>query len=343
MDKTAQLIHEKALELGYEKCGIIPVEMMSGYEEKFHERTQKIPGSQPFYQGQERLLKFKEEYPWAKSIVILAKSYSKYEVPESLNGHIAKHYLMDTRVNESTTEFQNSILLEQYMQDLGMRTAINRKFGIIGMRWAAMQAGIGVIRRNNFFYTESGSWICLEAFLVDGEMELIEETRLKPCPPNCDRCIKACPTKSLCEAYAMNPLKCVSFLTTFGGRDLSNESLAAEFGDWIYGCDICQDVCPMNHGKWGGTEKFPELEELSDVVTIENILNMDEETYKEKIQPKFFYLAPDELWKWQVNTLNYMNNHFNQTYSSAISEARNSKYPKVREMATAICLKREIS
>ena len=155
--------------------------------------------------------------------------------------------------------------------------------------------------------------------------------------------MKACPTQSLCEAYAMNPLKCVSFLTTFGGRDLLNEPLAAEFGDWIYGCDICQDVCPMNHGTWGGTEKFPKLEELADVVTIENILNIDEEIYKEKIQPKFFYLAPDELWKWQANVLNYMNNHFDQTYISAISEARNSKYPKVKEMAAAICLKREIS
>lgn len=338
--EIAQLIRQKALKLGYEKCGIIPVGMMSEYENKLNERTQKIPESQPFYQGQQRLVKFKEEFPWAKSVVVLTVPYSKYHVPESMSGHIAKKYLLDTRIDENTKEYQNSVELEQYIRNLGMRTSTNRKFGLVGLRWAAMQAGLGIIRRNNFFYTESGSYISIEAFLTDYEMKLVEEQKLSPCPNNCDRCIKACPTESLCGAYMMNPLKCVSFLTTFGGRDLLKESLATQFGEWIYGCDVCQDVCPMNRGKWIGKENFPQLEALSDILTAENILKMDEKTYKEKIQPKFFYLTPDELWKWQVNVLNYMNNYFDKKYKSSIIESCNSNYSKVREMATAICIKR---
>lgn len=342
MDTIAELIHQKAIELGYEKCGIIPVEMMSEYEDKLNQRTQKVPESQAFYQGQQRLIKIKEEFPWAKSVVVLTVPYSKYHVPESMSGHIAKHYLMDIRINEETKEFQNSIVLEQYFKELGMRSATNRKFGIVGLRWAAMQAGLGIIRRNNFFYSESGSWVVIEAFLVDYEMKLIEATKIAPCPKSCNRCIKACPTASLNEAYTMNPLKCVSFLTTFGGRDLLKESLATQFGEWIYGCDICQDVCPMNCGKWIGKEEFPHLEELLDILIAENILKMDEKTYKESIQPKFFYLTPDELWKWQVNVLNYMDNNFDIKYKSSIIESCNSKYSKVREMATAICRKREL-
>ncbi|WP_349668859.1 4Fe-4S double cluster binding domain-containing protein [Lacrimispora sp.] len=341
-NSIAKLIQQKALDLGYEKCGIIPIEMMTGYEEKFNERTQKVPQSQPFYQNQQRLIRFQEDFEWAKSIVVLVKRYSKYRIPESLKGHIAKHYLTDSRINENTKEFQSSTALEQYMQELGLRTATNRKFGIVGVRWAALQAGLGIIRRNNFFYTESGSFISLEAYLTDCEMELIEKPDLPPCPPNCNRCMKACTTASLSDAYTMNPLRCISFLTTFGGRNLPNEPLASDFGDWIYGCDMCQDACPMNHNKWTGQNEFPGLSELEPYLTMENILEMDEDFYRQNIQPKFFYLSPDELWKWQVNVLNFMDNRYEDHFAPAIIKAQKSKYEQVREMAEIISTKHNL-
>ena len=73
------------------------------------------------------------------------------------------------------------------MNELGVKTATNRKFGVVGLRWAAMQAGLGLVRRNNFFYTESGSYVNIEAFLTDRDMELIDTTELPPCPQNCVR------------------------------------------------------------------------------------------------------------------------------------------------------------
>ncbi len=343
MDPIAKLINQKALELGYEKCGIIPVGMLGGYEEKLNERVHKIPESSAFYKGQQRLVQFQKEYPWAKSVVVLTVPYSIYKLPQAVNGHVAKKYLFDTRIDENTKEFQNSLALENYMQELGLKTGTNRKFGVVGLRWAAMEAGLGIIRRNNFFYTESGSWINIEAFLTDREMELIETPGLRPCPKGCDRCIKACPTASLCEEYTMNPLKCISFLTTFGGKDLPKEPMAAQTGGWIYGCDVCQEVCPMNRGKWIGHEEFPGLSGLADALDAEQILKMDEQFYKEKVQPKFFYLTPDELWKWQVNSLNYMDNQYEDRYRSAILEACGSSHEKVREMADFICRKRRLN
>ncbi|HAK73642.1 MAG TPA: Fe-S oxidoreductase, partial [Sporomusaceae bacterium] len=74
--------------------------------------------------------------------------------------------------------------------------------------------------------------------------------------------------------YTMLPNTCVSFMTTFGGRNLPQESLRKTFGNCIYGCDICQDVCPMNKGKWQEEENFPGLAELSPALTPENILQM---------------------------------------------------------------------
>lgn len=337
METIEQMIQKKAYELGYEKCGIIPINLMEGYAEKFEERMQKVPESRPFYQGQQRLVNPLEVYPWAKSVVVLAVSYGKYKVPEEVKGHIAKAYLFDVRVDTNTKEYQNNRALEKYMQELGLKVETNQKFGVVGMRWAAMQAGIGIIRRNNFLYTESGSWVHLEAWVTDREMELKETNNVPQCPKGCNRCMASCPTKSLSDPYTMLPNACVSFLTTFGGRNLHEEPLSKTFGDCIYGCDICQDACPMNRGKLKGEEEFPGLAELAPELTPENILNMEEDFYREKVQPKFFYLSPEELWKWKVDVLNYMRNNYIESYKPLIINACNNENEKICEMANSIC------
>lgn len=337
MDTIEQMIQKKAHELGYEKCGIIPISLMDGYGEKLNERIEKIPKSKMFYQAQQRLVNVKEIYPWAKSVVVFTSHYGKYKVPEILNSRIAKAYLFDTRVDENTKEYQNNRELEKYMQELGLRVETNQKFGVVGMRWAALQAGVGIIRRNNFLYTESGSWVHLEAWVTDREMELKETNNVIPCPKSCNRCMENCPTKSLSEPYTMSPTECISFLTTFGGRDLPQEPLSKKFGNCIYGCDICQDACPMNKEKWKSQEEFPGLEELSYSLTPENILNMKEDFYREKVHPKFFYLSAEELWKWKVDVLCYMRNNYNESYKTLIISACNNENNKINEMARSIC------
>lgn len=340
MEMIEGLIQKKAYELGYEKCGIIPVQMLEGYGEKLEERLKKVPGSSRFYQGQKRLVNFLEEYPWAKSAVVLAKSYSKYKIPEGLSGRIGRYYLFDGRVDEMSEEYHSNKALDAFMRELGLKVATYDKFGVLGMRWAALQAGLGIVRKNNFFYTEAGSWIHIEAWLTDREMKLVEKNTLKPCPENCDRCIRSCPTTSLYEPFTMNPLKCISFLTTFGGRDLPKEPLRESFGACVYGCDICQEVCQMNQGKWSGENDFPGLEELAPHLSVESIITMEEEFYRQRVQPKFFYLSPEELWKWKVNALNYMDNRYEERFKSRILNACESEHEKVREMAKHICVKR---
>ena len=343
MSNIAKMIEQKAYQLGYEDCGIIPVQALDGYAEKFEERIQKVPMSEYFYRGQRRLTHPLELYPWAKSVVILVARYGKYKIPEPVKGHIANSYLLDVRADAQTKEFQNSLALEQYMQELGLKTVTDRKFGVVGLRWAAVQAGLGIVRRNNFFYTNSGSWVHLEAWLTDAEMELVKTTNIRSCPQGCSQCIKACPTQSLSSPYTMQPLTCISFLTTFGGRNLPQEPLREKFGPWIYGCDICQNACPINKGGWEEIEEFPGLSELAPALTPENILEMGEAFYREKIQPKFFYLSPDELWKWKVNALNFMHNNYQEKYKPYILAACESENERIRELAQLIAAKLPIS
>jgi epoxyqueuosine reductase len=333
-----QMIQDKAYALGYEKCGIVPIQALDDYGEQLQERIQKVPFAEKFYERQKHFASIQQEYPWVKSVIVVAVRYGKYKIPEHLKGHIGKAYLFDSRVEQGS--IRNSLAMEKYLQELGLKVASNQKFGMIGLRLAAMKAGLGIIRKNNFFYTESGSWVRLEAWLTDREMKLIEDSHLPVCPKGCNRCIQACPSGSLSSSYTMSPLSCISFLTTFGGRDLPNEPLCKNFGDWIYGCDACQDACPMNKGKWEETDDFPEVSQWSPHLTPENVMGMKEDFYQQKIQPKFFYLAPEELWKWQVNVLCFMRNNYQETYQPYIIVACQNENPKVREMAQLICKER---
>ena len=93
----------------------------------------------------------------------------------------------------------------------------------------------------------------------------------------------------------------------------------------------------MNKGKWEETDDFPGLAELAPNLVPEKIMDMSEEFYKTKIQPKFFYLSPEDLWKWKVNVLVYMKNNYEERYKPCILFACTNSHEKIREMAQLIC------
>lgn len=333
MDSLSSQIKNAALDMGYEKCGIIKISDVSDYEEKLNERVERIPEAKPFYESLYRFVHLQELYPWAKSIVICVRQYGKYYIPEHLKGLIGKAYLVDSRRDEQSKELQDSLKFEAYMQGMGLKTETERKFGITALRWAALKAGLGLVRKNNFFYTESGSWLHLEAWLIDQELEAIETPTLRECPEDCKLCAKSCPTASLAQPYTMNPTSCISYLTTFGGRDLPHEKWNAQIGSWVYGCDACQDACPMNKDRWNAKEEYPALAELSQHLSLEKILKMDYSFLEQVIQPKFWYVQKEDVWKWKVNVINAMVNEYKEQYEEYIIGACNDSNEKVREMA----------
>lgn len=92
----------------------------------------------------------------------------------------------------------------------------------------------------------------------------------------------------------------------------------------------------MNHGKWIGDKEFPGLGELAHHLSPEAVLQLDDTYYREKIQPRFFYLKPDELWKWKVNALNFIRNNGAGAYRPNILAACSDENEKVRDMAKRI-------
>lgn len=332
-----KLIEEKCYEFGYEKCGIVRIQDLTGYDKHLMERIDKVPESKMFYQNLSRLTNLPEQYPWAKSVIVAVSNFGHYKIPEHLKGYIGKYYIFDGRVKSESQEYKRSIAMEQFLQELGLKLATDPIFHVVGLRWAAAKAGLGVVRKNNFFYTESGSSVTLSAWITDRDMELVQTNEIPDCPKECTNCVKSCPTASLSSPYTMNPVSCVSFLTSLNMRDLTTDPIGKKGDTWIYGCDACQDACPMNRGKWIEKDDFPGVLEISPNLTPENIMKMEDEYYRNNIQPKFFYLSPDELWKLKVNVLNFMRNNYHESYRQCIIDSCSDDNEKIRNMAQTIC------
>ncbi|MNI64733.1 Epoxyqueuosine reductase [compost metagenome] len=123
---------------------------------------------------------------------------------------------------------------------------------------------------------------------------------------------------------------------------MPNEIFKEAMGDWVYGCDVCQDSCPMNKNKWIGNEEFPNLEELSSKISLEKIIKMDYDFLENVLQKKFWYIPKDDVWKWKVNAINAMINNYKEEYKASIYEALEDSNQKVREMADFVIKKLSI-
>ena len=124
-------------------------------------------------------------------------------------------------------------------------------------RDAAIRAGLGFRGKNTNLLTPIGSFVFLGALLTSIELD-VDIPVQKDCG-SCRLCIEACPTDALDDAYHLAAERCIAYLT-IEHRGPIAEDLRPKLGEWLFGCDICQDVCPYNAATRGRPRGWPEFE-----------------------------------------------------------------------------------
>ncbi len=124
----------------------------------------------------------------------------------------------------------------------------------------AVRAGLGVVGKNGCLITERfGSWVSLATFTIDGETDVYNDERVDDVCGKCTLCIQSCPTSAIVADKTVDARACLSFQT------IENESavpveLRSALQGFLFGCDICQDVCPHNATPLKGSPRFIERE-----------------------------------------------------------------------------------
>ena len=191
--------------------------------------------------------------PWARSVVVCAINYNTDQPYSTHPQDPSRGWI--SRYAWSREDYHAAVLRRLKQVEAALRKAaatndpdlVTRSYvdtGPIVERVFAKYAGVGWIGKNTCIINQKiGSWLFLGVILTS-----LELTPDMPAPDRCGtctRCIEACPTDAILEPYKLDSNRCISYLT-IEKRGTIPEDLRAGMGRHIFGCDICQDVCPWN-------------------------------------------------------------------------------------------------
>lgn len=312
-DLLGEKIYNMAIDCGFDNCGIIPIDDMDGFAGRMRQREEAVPESAFFYQAVGDLAGIKKRFPWAKSVIICTYWLGRYRYPNELQGKYAKSFFLSPSNPVCKDMELGCKHFEEWFQHEHIRCEGGQQFGHISigpLRYAAVMAGLGIIRKNNFFYTEKGSFIELVGYVIDQDCTWRHSSQLRPCADTCQLCQKSCPSGALKGPFTMNPLECVSYITTFGKGVVPSTMDDSACGTWICGCDSCQDACPYNRmHDWNTGDSYLGLDEIIPELAPEKMVNQSKEYIQNTVLPyTSHHITADNYKTLQINAARSLKN-----------------------------------
>jgi epoxyqueuosine reductase len=264
---NTQLIKAKARELGFDYCGISKAEFLEEEAPRLeHWLKQNRHGKMSWMENYfDKRLDPTKLVDGAKSVIsMLLNYYPEQEINKPENYKISK-YAYGNDYHEVIKEKLKELIyyINETIGEVNGRAFVDSA-PVMDKAWAK-KSGLGWIGKNsNLINTETGSFFFIAEVILDLELEY--DGPIKDYCGTCTRCVDACPTQALDNPYFIDGSKCISYLTI----ELK-EQIPAEFKgkmeNWIFGCDICQDVCPWNRfskiQKENRFEASPELRNMN--------------------------------------------------------------------------------
>ena len=285
MDSTASntiLIKSLAKELGFHYCGIARAvkldddarRLESWLNKGYHGRMQYMENHFDLRVDPSKLV------PGAKSVITLLKNYYPAEEQQAGTPHIAR-YAFGKDYHEVIREQLNQFLymLRSKIGEIQGRGFVDSA-PVLERSWAT-RSGAGWIGRNgNLITRQSGSFFFIATLIVDLPLEYDDPFAKDYCG-SCRKCIDACPTDAIEPDKEINGSKCISYYTIELKDAMLPDSMKDKFDNWMFGCDVCQEVCPWNRfSKPHEEPAFAPIPEILNLSTSE-WLDMSEATFRE--------------------------------------------------------------
>jgi epoxyqueuosine reductase len=252
-----ETIKEKARQLGFFLAGVTSPDPPPHYSTFENWLAQGHHGTMDYLateRSRARRASPHEILPECKSILVLATPYSPplpKEEGVGVRGQIAAYAQGDDYHDVLPARMKELVqFIEEQVGDL-VKNRWYTDTGPILERDLAQRAGIGWIGKNTcLIHPRHGSYFLLSEILLDLELEPDTPFVTDHCG-TCRRCIEACPTDCILPDRTIDASRCISYLTIELKDDIPEE-LRQKIGDWVFGCDICQAVCPWNRFANGG-------------------------------------------------------------------------------------------
>jgi len=260
LNSLAERLKSLGLELGFAQIGIAPAVSPTG----FHRLLQWIENGHSA--DMQWVTRRKDAYrhpdgvmQGTRSVIMAAMNYNDGAEPAA-GGRVARyawgsadyHDVLKPRLQKLADLLRTEVPTARTRVVIDTAPLLERDFGRL--------AGIGWFGKNTMLISRKiGSWFFLGAVLTDLELAYDNPVEQDYCG-SCTRCLDACPTDAFPEPGVLDARRCISYLTIEHRRDPIPQDLRNGLGEWLFGCDICQDVCPWN--RFSPDDTLPEFQHL---------------------------------------------------------------------------------
>lgn len=279
--KHKGIVQRISKELGFDYCGISKAEHLPEEARRLEEWLKRNYHGKMSYMDNHfdkrvdpRLL-----VEGAKSVVSLIFNYYPEQKQTEDAPKLAKyaygedyHFIIKDKLKQFLQQIQTQI------GEVGGRVFVDSA-PVLDKAWA-QKSGLGWIGKNtNLIHPKQGSFFFIAELIIDLELE--PDGPIKDYCGTCTKCIDHCPTEAIVEPYVVDGSKCISYLTI----ELKDQLLPSEFkgkmDNWMFGCDVCQDVCPWN--RFSKPHQEPRLNPHPELLNLSNSdwQELTEEVFKE--------------------------------------------------------------
>jgi epoxyqueuosine reductase len=281
------LVKQMAVQYGFDYCGIAKAVPLDEDARRLENWLNKGMNGNMHYMENYFDLRIDPSrlVPGARSVITLLKNYYPSEIPEQ-ELKISKyaygkdyHEVLRPRLQSMISELQDKI------GQFNGRGFVDSA-PVLERAWA-QKTGLGWIGKNgNLINKQSGSFYFIATLITDLDLDYDDPLAKDYCG-SCTKCIDACPTEAILPGKVINGSKCISYFTIELKDEIIPSEMKGKFANWMFGCDICQDVCPWNRFSHPHQEEaFTPLPEIL------NLTTKEWEELSEEMFRKLFKFSP---------------------------------------------------